>query len=200
MPAPAPRDRASPRVPHRRRQAPHSRFGAGRRRRLFHAHSSRTRGRRTPWCTSPCCTYRRTRRRSPLRDDPEGALICCALGRIRTCNLLIRSQMLYPLSYECLASRRFFLPVGVAWTTLHDLRPDTKSITPTLPDLRKRPSSRRQRHRSQCPAGATTKVRGGTPGPVGGARRPGRAGGMKTPRPRPEGTGSRSARSGGSGI
>jgi hypothetical protein len=23
-----------------------------------------------------------------------------ALGRIRTCNLLIRSQMLYPLSYE----------------------------------------------------------------------------------------------------
>lgn len=26
----------------------------------------------------------------------------CALGRIRTCNLLIRSQMLYPLSYECL--------------------------------------------------------------------------------------------------
>ena len=24
----------------------------------------------------------------------------CALGRIRTCNLLIRSQMLYPLSYE----------------------------------------------------------------------------------------------------
>lgn len=29
-----------------------------------------------------------------------GALSCCALGRIRTCNLLIRSQMLYPLSYE----------------------------------------------------------------------------------------------------
>ncbi len=30
----------------------------------------------------------------------------CALGRIRTCNLLIRSQMLYPLSYErlCLGS------------------------------------------------------------------------------------------------
>jgi len=24
----------------------------------------------------------------------------CALGRIRTCNLLIRSQVLYPLSYE----------------------------------------------------------------------------------------------------
>ena len=24
----------------------------------------------------------------------------CALGRIRTCNLLIRSQVLYPLSHE----------------------------------------------------------------------------------------------------
>ena len=31
-----------------------------------------------------------------------GAFDLCALGRIRTCNLLIRSQMLYPLSYECL--------------------------------------------------------------------------------------------------
>ena len=29
-----------------------------------------------------------------------------ALGRIRTCNLLIRSQVLYPLSYERAASRR----------------------------------------------------------------------------------------------
>src|SRR5699024_11817579 len=27
--------------------------------------------------------------------------LCGALGRIRTPNLLIRSQMLYPLSYEC---------------------------------------------------------------------------------------------------
>ncbi len=32
----------------------------------------------------------------------QGAFDLCALGRIRTCNLLIRSQMLYPLSYECL--------------------------------------------------------------------------------------------------
>ncbi len=71
-----------------------------------------------------CCTARQ----SPLRDDSEGALTCCALGRIRTCNLLIRSQMLYPLSYECSASR-FFLPVGVAGTTLHDLRRDAKSIS-----------------------------------------------------------------------
>ncbi len=31
----------------------------------------------------------------------------CALGRIRTCNLLIRSQMLYPLSYERLLSGDF---------------------------------------------------------------------------------------------
>ncbi len=34
--------------------------------------------------------------------DLSGASHLCALGRIRTCNLLIRSQMLYPLSYECL--------------------------------------------------------------------------------------------------
>src|SRR5262249_28148844 len=30
----------------------------------------------------------------------------CALGRTRTCNLLIRSQVLYPLSYERIANRR----------------------------------------------------------------------------------------------
>ena len=41
-------------------------------------------------------------------DDRKGPLSWCALGRIRTCNLLIRSQVLYPLSYERLASRRFF--------------------------------------------------------------------------------------------
>ncbi len=39
-----------------------------------------------------------------------GPLVCCALGRIRTCNLLIRSQMLYPLSYECLCFRVFSAP------------------------------------------------------------------------------------------
>ena len=64
--------------------------------------------------------------RGPL-DDLQGASQCCALGRIRTCNLLIRSQMLYPLSYECLASR-FFLPVGVAGTTLHERWLDAKSV------------------------------------------------------------------------
>ena len=63
----------------------------------------------------------------------------CALGRIRTCNLLIRSQMLYPLSYERLAFRRFFLPVGVAGTTLHDLRRQAKSIGRSAADLQKRP-------------------------------------------------------------
>lgn len=41
------------------------------------------------------------------RGDPGGLLVCCALGRIRTCNLLIRSQMLYPLSYECLCFPAF---------------------------------------------------------------------------------------------
>lgn len=43
-------------------------------------------------------------------DDVRGAVDLCALGRIRTCNLLIRSQMLYPLSYECLAFRAFWGP------------------------------------------------------------------------------------------
>jgi hypothetical protein len=31
------------------------------------------------------------------------------------------------------------LPVGVAWTTLHEPRRDTKSIAHTAPELRKRP-------------------------------------------------------------
>ncbi|SCK19356.1 Site-specific recombinase XerD [Streptomyces sp. AmelKG-E11A] len=44
-----------------------------------------------------------TKARGPV-DLPTGPLVRCALGRIRTCNLLIRSQMLYPLSYECLCS------------------------------------------------------------------------------------------------
>lgn len=82
------------------------------------------------------------------RERPPGSLLgpltCCALGRIRTCNLLIRSQMLYPLSYECVSSAGasvpppgFFSPVGVARTTLHDLRRDAKSISRTPPDLGK---------------------------------------------------------------
>ncbi len=77
-----------------------------------------------------------TNARGPL-DDVQGASDLCALGRIRTCNLLIRSQMLYPLSYERLAFRRFFLPVGVAGTTLHDLRREAKSIRHSRSDLRK---------------------------------------------------------------
>ena len=42
----------------------------------------------------------------PLRKAKPQAIrvvtwgFCCALGGIRTPNLLIRSQMLYPLSYE----------------------------------------------------------------------------------------------------
>ena len=35
-------------------------------------------------------------------SGPEGPLTISALGMTRTFNLLIRSQMLYPLSYECL--------------------------------------------------------------------------------------------------
>lgn len=50
-----------------------------------------------------CCTGNA---RGP-QDFSWGPPACCALGRIRTCNLLIRSQMLYPLSYECLAFRAF---------------------------------------------------------------------------------------------
>jgi len=36
-----------------------------------------------------------------------------------------------------LASRRFFLPVGVAGTTLHDLRRHAKSVSLTHSDLGK---------------------------------------------------------------
>ena len=69
------------------------------------------------------------RHEKPQAPDTPGAFDLCALGRIRTCNLLIRSQMLYPLSYECLAvSGRFpSCPVGVAGTTLHDRRREVKS-------------------------------------------------------------------------
>ncbi len=49
----------------------------------------------------PSTTAVNAKIRGPV-DHSTGPLICCALGRIRTCNLLIRSQMLYPLSYECL--------------------------------------------------------------------------------------------------
>jgi len=36
-----------------------------------------------------------------------------ALGRTRTCNLLIRSQVLYPLSYERISNRSESLPAEV---------------------------------------------------------------------------------------
>ena len=39
----------------------------------------------------------------PQRDGPPAVSTRRALGRIRTCNLLIRSQVLYPLSYERIA-------------------------------------------------------------------------------------------------
>lgn len=80
--------------------------------------------------------------RGPL-DDVQGASDLCALGRIRTCNLLIRSQMLYPLSYECLFfclafAPRSFDPLAATDRTLHDCRRHVKSIDPTPCDLRKR--------------------------------------------------------------
>ena len=43
-----------------------------------------------------------------------------ALGRIRTCNLLIRSQVLYPLSYE---RSRVGPGGGSSWRRLRDLNP-----------------------------------------------------------------------------
>lgn len=49
-----------------------------------------------------CCTSLLYGAETQEAPDLSGASYLCALGRIRTCNLLIRSQMLYPLSYECL--------------------------------------------------------------------------------------------------
>jgi hypothetical protein len=84
--------------------------------------------------------------KKPGAPDLSGAPDLCALGRIRTCNLLIRSQMLYPLSYECLCSvvfcllvTRAFRPGGLARTTLHDRCRQEKSVYDRHPDLRKRP-------------------------------------------------------------
>lgn len=59
--------------------------------------------------------------------------------------------MLYPLSYECLAFRAFFFPVGVARTTLHDLRRDAKSISRTTAELRKQPLTPHPGHPSAHP-------------------------------------------------
>lgn len=60
--------------------------------------------------------------RGPV-DHSTGPLTCCALGRIRTCNLLIRSQMLYPLSYECLFC------FGLRFGPFRAARGDRKNIT-----------------------------------------------------------------------
>ena len=83
-------------------------------------------------------------------DLSTGPLVCCALGRIRTCNLLIRSQMLYPLSYECLffvvvSAPVPFGPFAATGRTLHDRRRHVKSVCPTPCDLRKRAASARRR-------------------------------------------------------
>ncbi len=50
---------------------------------------------------------------------PIPTLTCgdgCALGRTRTCNLLIRSQVLYPLSYE--RTGRVAAPTGTGYPHL----------------------------------------------------------------------------------
>lgn len=65
---------------------------------------------------------------SPTQKAPgssPGASHLCALGRIRTCNLLIRSQMLYPLSYECL----FCCCTAVPLPGFRPARGDRKNIT-----------------------------------------------------------------------
>ena len=62
-------------------------------------------------CGRRCCTLLLyvARKRPVPRSEPGSDL--GALGGTRTPNLLIRSQMLYPLSYErgCLASLRHFM-------------------------------------------------------------------------------------------
>lgn len=83
---------------------------------------------------------------TPKAPDLSGAFHLCALGRIRTCNLLIRSQMLYPLSYECLCSFVFVAvlgpagPLAATGRTLHDCRRHVKSVCCSPCDLRKRGS------------------------------------------------------------
>ncbi len=93
-----------------------------------------------------CCT---SLLYGPTQEAPgssPGASHLCALGRIRTCNLLIRSQMLYPLSYECLfcccLGFRSGVSRAVAATgrTLHDCRRHVKSVRVTPCELRKRRS------------------------------------------------------------
>jgi hypothetical protein len=56
---------------------------------------------------SNCCTYCCTRACKRLVPRSELAVDLGALGGTRTPNLLIRSQMLYPLSYE-----RWLMPLA----------------------------------------------------------------------------------------
>lgn len=101
-------------------------------------------GRRTTRRTTPLHPPRgKPARETPKAPDLSGAFGLCALGRIRTCNLLIRSQMLYPLSYECLffcfcLRFRPFRPVPATRRTLHDCHRHVKSVRHTPSDLRKR--------------------------------------------------------------
>lgn len=91
----------------------------------------------------PSNTAVKAQARGP-KDQSLGPLVSCALGRIRTCNLLIRSQMLYPLSYECLlfGFSVFALgpsgPLAATGRTLHDCRRHVKSVCHTACELRKR--------------------------------------------------------------
>jgi len=69
----------------------------------------------SPVGVSPASRLPRSRRKMPqvARNRRSAGLflrfVVCALGGIRTPNLLIRSQMLYPLSYERL--------VGPEWAS-----------------------------------------------------------------------------------
>ncbi len=62
-----------------------------------------------------------------------GGLLGCALGRIRTCGLLLRRQTLYPLSYEggIVAGRR--VAIGqrqrIAWNAVRQKRCRTGWLT-----------------------------------------------------------------------
>lgn len=74
--------------------------------------------------SSPVWSDRRGAGPAETPEGPDfrpGPLGCCALGRIRTCNLLIRSQMLYPLSYECLGFPGFCAPLALREQQYMDL-------------------------------------------------------------------------------
>ena len=73
------------------------------------------------WGADEGCDVRRIcqrPRRLCLRGPDLGAL-----SRIRTCNLLIRSQVLYPLSYERLLGFRAFFVRPAALRELHYTSP-----------------------------------------------------------------------------